>query len=157
MGVDLAKQIGAWGYVECSAKTKDGVAELFKAIAQMAVAVKTQPRPSMPFFVISSDIPDPSVPEAIAPSVAVERMMAEERLRSENLKSENAVSSSSNPPKDWLQQRRAPQVPRGQNLATQGNALRPNNLVFDEYVSGIHDSSTTDTYALRRWFDTKKE
>ncbi|KAG8695560.1 hypothetical protein FRC09_009082 [Ceratobasidium sp. 395] len=55
-----AIEIGAWGYVECSAKTRVGVAKLFETISQMVVVIKAQPRPegvkpSMPFFEILPD------------------------------------------------------------------------------------------------------
>ncbi|KAG9081157.1 hypothetical protein FRC06_005783, partial [Ceratobasidium sp. 370] len=51
-GVSAAKLMGAWGYAECSARSGAGVADLFDAIARMAVIVKTEPRPKrwMRFF-----------------------------------------------------------------------------------------------------------
>ncbi|KAG8771828.1 hypothetical protein FRC12_003374 [Ceratobasidium sp. 428] len=58
--INKAVEIRAWGYVECSAKTRVGVAEVFEAIFQITVVIKTQPqpggvKPSMPFFEILPD------------------------------------------------------------------------------------------------------
>jgi len=37
-GVSLAKKIGAFEYLECSAKTGEGVREVFKTASRMALA-----------------------------------------------------------------------------------------------------------------------
>lgn len=54
-GIEAAKELDAWGYVECSAKSYVGVKEVFDAIGRMVVAIRQQPRMEqpMPFFVIS--------------------------------------------------------------------------------------------------------
>ncbi|KAG8716872.1 GTP-binding protein Rho1 [Ceratobasidium sp. 395] len=108
-GIEAAKRIGGWGYVECSAETRVGVAELFEAIFQMAVVIKTQPQskrgatnPLIPFFQI---LPDPtSAPkEGIAPM----------------------------PLGEWIQRYGSPQSLANQTLTRMNNARRPNNLTSE--------------------------
>ncbi|XP_036180620.1 transforming protein RhoA-like isoform X2 [Myotis myotis] len=39
-GRDMANRIGVWGYVECSAKTKDGVREVFEMATTAALQAR---------------------------------------------------------------------------------------------------------------------
>lgn len=39
-GRDMASRIGAFGYMECSAKTKDGVREVFEMATRAALQVR---------------------------------------------------------------------------------------------------------------------
>ena len=43
-GRDMANRIGAFGYLECSAKTKDGVRDVFEMATRAALQVRRQKR-----------------------------------------------------------------------------------------------------------------
>ncbi|CAM9446800.1 unnamed protein product [Lampetra planeri] len=45
-GRDMANQINAFGYMECSAKTKDGVREVFEMAARAALQVRKRKKKS---------------------------------------------------------------------------------------------------------------
>ncbi|KAG8692411.1 hypothetical protein FRC09_011207 [Ceratobasidium sp. 395] len=101
-GINAAKRIGAWGYVECSGKTNDGISELLVVLAQMAVVIKTHAKwklskPSMPFFVVS--------PDAAAPVP--------------------------NPFEAWHGHRKVYNSTRSQSSVVINDAKRPNNLVSE--------------------------
>lgn len=50
-GRDMANRIGAFGYLECSAKTKDGVREVFEMATRAALQIrKNKKRKGCPFL-----------------------------------------------------------------------------------------------------------
>jgi len=53
-GMSVSQKIGAQGYVECSARTGEGVCEVFQTATRKALAVRSQP--SQTFFPLISMI-----------------------------------------------------------------------------------------------------
>ncbi|ROT65265.1 RhoA [Penaeus vannamei] len=53
-GRNMAEKINAFAYLECSAKTKEGVREVFETATRAALAVKKKKKPNCSFFFIFS-------------------------------------------------------------------------------------------------------